>query len=192
MIICGLDECGRGSLAGPLVAAMVSFKIPATDLISQLSAPLRDSKKLTKPQRARINSQIDSLPILYFIESISVEDINTHGISWANTEVFNRLFLKLEADQYLVDGNIKFNNSNVLSVVHGDNLHPEIMLASIIAKEFRDNHMTNLHRDFPQYGWKNNMGYGSADHTSAITRYGVTPHHRTLFVRNFVNKLPTF
>ena len=186
MIISGLDECGRGSLAGPLVGAIATINIPIEAFISLLNTPLRDSKKLSEIQRNKIYLIKDKLPINYAIESVSVEEINNNGINWANIELFNRLFNKLECDQYLVDGNLKFNNQKVLSVVKGDNIHPQIMLASVIAKVYRDELMTVLHQQYPEYGWKKNSGYGSSTHQEAIKTYGATPHHRSLFIRNFV------
>ncbi len=182
----GLDECGRGSLAGPLVAVIASINIPIDDFLSLIKTPLRDSKKLTELQRNKIYLIKDELPITYFIESISVEDINEKGISWANTQIFINLFNKINCDQYFVDGNIKFNNSRVTSVIKGDNTYPEIMLASVIAKVFRDNLMSDLHNEFPQYQWDKNSGYGSKVHQEAIKEFGPCPHHRTLFIRNFL------
>lgn len=186
VIISGLDECGRGSLVGPLVGALAIIHTDIQAFINLLPSPLRDSKKLSTNQREKIFNLRDNLPITYAIESISVDEINTKGITWANTEVFLRLISKINADQYLVDGNLKFSNPKVTSIIKGDNLHPQIMLASIIAKVFRDQYMTNLHQQFPQYGWNSNRGYGAKVHTEAIKENGPTIHHRSLFIRNFV------
>ena len=186
VIISGLDECGRGSLAGPLVGAIAIINIPANQFLSLINTPLRDSKKLSEIQRNKLYSIKDELPITYFIESISVEDINERGISWANSQIFINLFEKLNCDQYLVDGNLKFENNKALSVIKGDNIHPQIMLASVIAKVYRDSLMTELHVDYPEYHWDKNSGYGCQAHQEAIRKFGPTPHHRTLFIRNFV------
>lgn len=189
MTISGLDECGRGSLAGPLVGAIATINIDISKFLKMLKTPLRDSKKLTEIQRNKIYLIKDDLPITFAIESISVEEINENGISWANTEVFKRLFEKIDCDQYLVDGNIKFDNPKVTSVVKGDNIHPQIMLASVIAKVYRDTLMTSLHQEFPQYQWDKNSGYGCRSHQEAIIKHGPTPYHRTLFIRNFIAKI---
>lgn len=186
MIISGLDECGRGSLAGPLVGAIATINVEVNEFMALIKTPLRDSKKLTEIQRNKIYLIKDDLPITYFIESVSVDDINNKGISWANKEIFERLFQKINCDQYLVDGNIKFENTKVTSVIKGDNIHPQIMLASVIAKVYRDNLMSQLHLEFPQYLWDKNSGYGSSKHQEAIREYGATPQHRTLFIRNFI------
>ena len=183
MVVCGLDECGRGSLAGPLVACGVIFHQSFEKILSLLSAPLRDSKKMTKIQRDRVFSQRGELPITYAVEIIRVEDINAHGIDWANRECFIRLSQKISADRYLVDGNIKFTSSNFMSVVHGDNIYPEIMLASILGKVTRDNIMNLLHQDFPCYSWNTNAGYGSKSHLEGLKEFGLSPHHRTVFAK---------
>lgn len=186
MIISGLDECGRGSLAGPLVGAIATINIEIDEFLNLLKTPLRDSKKLTEIQRNKIYSIKDELPITYAIESISVRQINNHGIAWANEEVFKRLFNRVDSDQYLVDGNLKFRNKKAVSVIKGDNLHPQIMLASVIAKVYRDQLMTELHQKYPAYHWDKNSGYGCKEHQEALIKNGASPQHRTLFIRNFV------
>lgn len=186
VIISGLDECGRGSLAGPLVGALAIIHCEIEEFLTRLNTPLRDSKKLTEKQRLSIYHLKDHLPITYAIESISVEDINAKGIAWANQEVFLRLVNRVQSDHYLIDGNLKFTDPRVESVIKGDNLHPQIMLASVIAKVYRDQLMSDLHNLYPQYSWHQNSGYGSTAHQMAIKEHGPTLHHRTLFIRRFV------
>ena len=186
VIISGLDECGRGSLAGPLVGAIAIIHTDLENFLEQLKTPLRDSKKLTPKQRQTIYALKDELPISYAIESITVDEINTKGITWANKEVFLRLVKRAESDQYLVDGNLCFSDPRITSVIKGDNLHPQIMLASVLAKVYRDQLMCELHQDYPHYGWSSNAGYGSSSHQQALLEYGPTPHHRTLFIRRYV------
>ena len=176
-----MDECGRGSLAGPLVAASAIIKIDIDIFIASLPAPLRDSKKLSHLQRQKIVNAISPLTVDFQIESISVEEINAHGIGWANQIVFERLIQKSNSDQYIVDGNLKFSDPRAISIIKADSLHPEVMLASIIAKEFRDNLLCQLDVDFPLYGWKSNAGYGSSTHIQALKNHGITPHHRIQF-----------
>ena len=177
-----MDECGRGSLAGPLVAASAIIKIDIDIFIASLPAPLRDSKKLSHLQRQKIVNAISPLTVDFQIESISVEEINAHGIGWANQIVFERLIQKSNSDQYIVDGNLKFSDPRAISIIKADSLHPEVMLASIIAKEFRDNLLSQLDIDFPVYGWKSNAGYGSSEHIQALKIHGATPHHRLQFI----------
>lgn len=178
-----MDECGRGSLAGPLVAGAVVFKTTNKRIIEMLNAPLRDSKKLTRLARSRVFAQKDELPIVYKFESVTVAEINQQGIAWANKQIFLRLASKIKADQYIVDGNIKFE-SPLRSIVHGDNKRPQIMLASILAKVYRDNMMRRMHRKFPLYHWNKNAGYGSREHLDALRRFGPVPPHRLLYVRS--------
>lgn len=189
MVICGLDECGRGSLAGPLVAGGVIFLKSTKKIVSLLPAPLRDSKKMTEIQRLKIYEVREGLPIIYLTESIGVDDINTRGITWANKEVFLRLTLKMTADKYLIDGNIRFDDPKMESVVRGDDLYPQIMLASILAKVERDLAMTEYHKVHPQYNWANNSGYGTREHLYALKNYGLSPLHRKMFANSALSKV---
>ena len=189
MTICGLDECGRGSIAGPLVAGGVIFLSSSKKIVSLLPSPLRDSKKLSAKQREKIYSIKDDLPIIFQLESISAEEINENGITWANKEIFLRLITKLTAEKYLVDGNIKFNEPNVESIVHGDDLHPQIMLASILAKVERDNMMSGFHHKYPHFNWENNSGYCTREHLSALRQYGLSPLHRIIFANTALSKV---
>ena len=182
MTICGMDECGRGSLAGPLVAASAIINIDIDLFIASLPAPLRDSKKLSHLQRQKIINAISPVTVDFQIEVITVEEINSHGIGWANQIIFERLIQKTNSDNYIVDGNLKFSDPRAISIIKADSLHPQVMLASIIAKEFRDNLLCRLDLDFPVYGWKSNAGYGSASHIQALKIHGATPHHRLQFI----------
>jgi len=189
MIICGLDECGRGALAGPLVAGAAVISCSYEKLLDLLPSPLRDSKKLTRLQRQHIYDLRDQMPITFSIESISVDEINEKGITWANKEIFIRLSKQIKADQYLVDGNITFQEPKFTSVVHGDSLHPQIMLASVLAKVYRDHFMTSLHNDHPLFHWDKNAGYGTEEHISALHMFGLTPHHRKIFAYTALKKV---
>lgn len=182
MTICGLDECGRGSLAGPLVAAAVCINVDIQQFPSLLPAPLRDSKKLTEIQRNKIFAARRKLPITFKIEEISVAEINEKGMGWANREVFERLMKKIKAKVYMVDGNMKFKDYHVQTLIKGDDKCYQVMLASIIGKVYRDNLLKKIHRDFPQYGWDKNSGYGTKMHIVALKEFGISPHHRTKFV----------
>ena len=184
-----MDECGRGSLAGPLVAGAVIFLSPIEEIVSLLPAPLRDSKKLTKIQRQKIFDSRHIYPISFALESVSVEEINRYGIAWANKEVFLRLIHKMNADKYLVDGNIKFSESNIESVIHGDSQYPQIMLASILAKVTRDQTMMSLHTLYPHFNWANNSGYCTKEHLAALQVHGLSTLHRTIFANTALSNV---
>lgn len=182
MKICGLDECGRGAFAGPLVAAAVIINCDPESFPSLLPAPLRDSKKLTEIQRNKIVSVLSTLPITYRIEEISVTEINEHGIGWANKEVFERLISQIKATVYVVDGNLKLSHPGVRTLINGDDKCYPVMLASIIAKVHRDNLLKALHLDYLVYGWDQNSGYGTKYHINALKNHGSSIHHRTQYV----------
>jgi len=188
VIICGLDECGRGSLAGPLVACGVVFHKSLPEFESSLPVSLRDSKLLSPKHRNEIFLLKDSLPISYLIHEIDVEYINTHGIGKANVHIFEKLIPSISAEKYLVDGNLKFSDPHVESIIKGDTIHPEIMLASILAKAYRDSLMSSLHTRFPLFDWDKNAGYGTKSHIEALKVHGPSPYHRLQFVNTALKR----
>ena len=192
MTICGLDECGRGALAGPLVASGVIINIDTNELVRQSPVPIRDSKKLSPLQREKMSTFLTDQPLTYRIESITVAEINDYGIGWANLQVFERLITELEADYYIVDGNLKFPSTigrTVKSIVKADNSFIQVMLASVVAKTYRDSLMKKLHPEFPYYYWQTNVGYGTKKHLEALRQYGPCLHHRLSFVRTALDHL---
>lgn len=172
MLVCGLDECGRGPLAGPIVAAGVVLQKPVRGL--------DDSKKLSAEKRQKLYRKIIRSAI-FEVELISVRQINIRGIGWANKALFKRLSKKIVADKYVADGNLKLG-SKITSVIKADAKIAEVMAASIVAKVTRDKLMRQLHEDFPHYGWQSNMGYGTKFHIAALRQHGPTKHHRKLFI----------
>ena len=174
---CGLDEVGRGALAGPLVAAAVV-------LPDGFSHPLlRDSKLLSEAQRESIEPLIRREAVALGVSSVGADLIDQRGLSWANRVVFERLIAMVGAREYLVDGNLVLASArHWRSIVGGDRLVPAISAASIVAKVYRDRLMRDLHPEFPDYGWDRNKGYGTEHHLRAISRVGVCPHPRLSFI----------
>lgn len=178
-----MDECGRGPLAGPLVAAATILNIEW----GMLNVELNDSKKLSDKQRNELYKKLIETRVIIEIESISVLEINTKGIGWANVEVFKRLVKRMKADKYIVDGSLKIEGAT--SIVKADTKIPEVMAASIVAKVTRDRIMRDLHSKYPNYGWDTNVGYGTKKHIEALREHGPTEHHREVFVRTALKNL---
>jgi len=174
---CGLDEVGRGALAGPLVAAAVVLPRDFTHPL------LRDSKLLSEKQREAIEPAIRREAMAVQVISIEVAEIDDQGIGWANRVAFERLIEAVTAPEYLGDGNLAIRTQRQYrSVIGGDRLVPAISAASIVAKVYRDRLMRELHPHFAHYDWEHNKGYGSPHHLSAISRHGICHHHRRSFI----------
>lgn len=184
----GIDEVGRGPLAGPVVAAAVWISEKGLALIEKDNILIRDSKKLSAKQRRTVLDWVeskDSSCVQYSIAQASVEEIDSLNILNAAMLAMQRAYesLNLKKPLTLIDGNRapELEDTLVRTIVKGDDTVISIALASIIAKEFRDNLMKKLSKKFPQYGWNTNVGYGSQQHIQAIVKYGVTEHHRKTF-----------
>ncbi len=184
----GIDEVGRGPLAGPVVTAAVWISDEGVALIEKDKIDVRDSKKLSHRQRKKILNWIDKQPeevLKYSIASASVEEIDSLNILQATFLAMERAYISLNLTKpfTLVDGNKapELENTQVRTIVKGDDTVMSIALASIIAKEYRDNLMRELDKKYPQYGWNTNVGYGSQRHICAIIQYGATPYHRKTF-----------
>lgn len=176
-MIAGVDEVGRGPLAGPVVAAAVI--LPDDHAI----AGLDDSKKLTAKKRARLELEIMECA-RFSIAQCSEAEIDEINILQATMLAMTRAVegLKVVPDHVLVDGNrLPKWTYSAEAVIGGDALHPRISAASILAKEFRDRLMIAAAKQYPQYGWERNKGYGTAEHLAALRQYGPTPLHRRSF-----------
>ncbi len=191
--LCGLDEVGRGPLAGPLVAAAVVF--PPGFVFTEAFPTLKfgDSKKLSAHQREAAAAIIRDVAEVLTIETISVDEINSYGIGWANRTAFERLIMRIDAERYIVDGNLKLTNlgrraRRVRSEIRADETVQEVGAASIIAKVTRDRIMRDLHLDFPAYGWDHNMGYCTQAHVKALQAHGACVYHRRQFVTSALAK----
>tara|TARA_B100000963_G_scaffold26724_1_gene19966 strand:- start:1987 stop:2586 length:600 start_codon:yes stop_codon:yes gene_type:complete len=177
--IIGIDEVGRGPLAGPVVSAAV--RLPK----NFNSKDLNDSKKISKSKRQNIyNLLIKTCD--YQIGIANVEEIDKYNILQATFLSMNRAIKKLNLPsnhKILVDGPWSFDkkNKNIIPKIKGDSIYPSIAAASIIAKVYRDNLMLNLSKQYSKYFWEKNSGYGTKKHIEAIKNYGVTEHHRKTF-----------
>jgi ribonuclease HII len=186
--VCGLDEVGRGPLAGPVVAACVY--IPEDKYALPFVSHIRDSKKLSDTKLMELNALI-SEHFVFAVAEISPEKIDEINILQASLLAMKMAFENTRADivHALVDGNrCPKLSCKATAVIKGDSRSVSIAAASIIAKVYRDGLMTRLAAEHPYYGWERNVGYPTAEHIAAIEIHGITPHHRRSFgpVRDFI------
>jgi ribonuclease HII len=175
-MIVGVDEAGRGPLAGPVVAAAVV-------LCPNGIIGLDDSKKLSAKRRAVLEAEIKA-KCRWAVGLASVEEIDSINILQATMLAMTRAVeaLGLEPTLVMVDGNrLPRWSYHAEAVISGDAIHPCISAASIIAKEHRDRMMVAADADYPGYGWASNKGYGAAVHMAALRQLGPTPLHRKSF-----------
>ena len=173
--VAGVDEVGRGPLAGPVFAAAVILRAPLEGLA--------DSKQLTAARREALASLVHEQAAVA-IGAASVAEIERHNILGATMLAMRRAVarLPLRPRAVLVDGNRAPElDLPTRCIVDGDALVPAISAASIVAKVLRDQLMFRLSRRYPGYGWERNAGYGTAEHRSALGSLGLTPHHRRGF-----------
>ena len=182
--VAGVDEVGRGCLAGPVVAAAVILKDFDNNEIN-------DSKKIPKKKREELSSYIKQNSI-YSIGEASVEEIDKLNILNASLLAMKRAINNLSSQpmSILVDGNFKpINEANVFSIVKGDTKSISIAAASIVAKVYRDKLMAKLSKVHPAYKFESNSGYGTKEHQNALLKFGVSPIHRRSFkpIHNILN-----
>ncbi|MCA8831324.1 ribonuclease HII [Hymenobacter pini] len=175
----GLDEAGRGCLAGPVFAAAV---ILPPDFAPQY---LNDSKQMTARRRELVRAEICQEAVAWAVAEASPEEIASINIAQASYLAMHRAVAQLGTPptHLLVDGN-RFRAHATLPhtcIVGGDGLYRSIAAASVLAKTFRDERMTELAALYPHYGWEQNAGYPTAQHRAAIREFGPTEHHRMGF-----------
>ena len=178
MLVAGVDEVGRGPLAGPVVTAAVI--LPATYDLPFLT----DSKKLSATKREQLAMQIKQQALCWALGSASCEEIDRINILQATMVAMQRAVTGLSSVPELVqiDGNrVPDLPMAAEAIVKGDGRVPAISAASIIAKVTRDKLMCDLAQEYPHYGWEKNSGYPTKLHLEALQRHGVTPHHRRSF-----------
>ena len=177
-LVCGIDEAGRGPLAGPVVAAAVILD-PARPI-----AGLNDSKKLSGKRREALAGEIRARALAWAVAEASVEEIDRLNILQATFLAMQRAVaaLQVPAERALVDGNRCPKLAiPVEAVVQGDGKIAAIAAASILAKTVRDAGMTALHAAYPQYGFDRHMGYPTPAHFAALAAHGASPVHRRSF-----------
>jgi ribonuclease HII len=176
-LIAGVDEAGRGPLAGPVVAAAVILKKGATFTY------VDDSKKLTEKQRDLALIEIKNQALAIGIGIASVEEIDLINIYRAAREAMLSAIgqLKIKPEFLLIDAMPMEIDIPYLSLIKGDALSVSIAAASIVAKTTRDAYMLEMDKIFPEYGFKQHKGYGTKQHLEAIERYGITPIHRKTY-----------
>ncbi len=186
-LIIGVDEAGRGPLAGPVSVAALCFLCPQAE--KDLAQRLDDSKKLSEKKREALFEELTSQPekILWAHRFSPPEEIDALNILQATLKAMGDVAGTLYNTPHpstpliLVDGNHPIKTLPSKAVIKGDGRVAAIAGASIIAKVLRDREMVKLDQEFPMYGWKQNKGYGSKAHRDAIGKHGMTPHHRKSF-----------
>lgn len=180
-IICGVDEVGRGPLAGPVMAAAV---IIPTNMTPSILAKIQDSKKMSAKQREALYDPLIS-SCHYATGEASIAEISEFNILWASMLAMRRAIAGLgqKIDMALIDGNRvpTLLECPATPIIKGDDKSLSIAAASIIAKVIRDRFMTKLALEYPGYGWERNAGYGTAEHLKALNQLGVTIWHRDSF-----------
>ena len=175
----GIDEAGRGSLAGPVTAAAV---ILGKDLKNK---DLNDSKKLSPKKRLELKKYIEKNALAYSVAFVNSSHIDKKNILNSTFKAMHMSLegLDIEPDFILVDGNLfkPYRDLKHKCIIKGDQKYQNIAAASILAKTYRDEYMSNLHIKFPEYNWIQNKGYGTKFHIDMITKLGRTKYHRKSF-----------
>lgn len=189
-IECGVDEAGRGCLAGPVFAAAV---ILPESFSNEL---LNDSKQLTERQRYALRPIIEAEAVAYAVGVVFPDEIDKINILNASFLAMTRAIeaLNVKPEHLLIDGN-RFKSKLLIpftTIVKGDGKMMSIAAASVLAKTYRDDYMNKIAEEYPQYDWLENKGYPTAKHRDAIAEHGITPYHRLTFkgVKEF-NPNPT-
>ena len=176
---CGVDEAGRGCLAGPVFAAAV---ILPESFSNEL---LNDSKQLTEKQRYALRPIIEAEAVAYAVGVVFPDEIDKINILNASFLAMTRAIeaLNVKPEHLLIDGN-RFKSKLLIpftTIVKGDGKMMSIAAASVLAKTYRDDYMNKIAEEYPQYDWLENKGYPTAKHRDAIAQHGITPYHRLTF-----------
>lgn len=197
----GVDEVGRGPLAGPVTVGAILVKSNLRNHISKFRKPLRDSKKLTQKQREEwfrwIEKEKKRGRICCAFASVLPKTIDRINVTAAANRAAARAIKKVldtsgvhpKRTRIFLDGGLyptpPTPHCKLHTVVGGDEMIPAVSLASIAAKVTRDRYMVRLAKQFPEYGFERHKGYGTAAHWQAIKKHGVSPHHRLTFLKKY-------
>ena len=188
-LIAGIDEVGRGALAGPVVAAAVILDL------SRLPAGLNDSKKLTAATRARLAVEIRASALAYSVARVEAEDIDRINILQATREAMRKAIIALDPvpDFLLIDA-LQLHELKIRqkAIIKGDAKSVSIAAASIIAKVARDSWMVDYDREYPAYGFASHVGYGTVRHLQALREFGASKIHRLTFRQVLPEEQPLF
>ena len=177
--LCGIDEAGRGPIAGPLVMAGV--------ILNKKIKGLNDSKKLSQKKRNLLYKEIREKATFHVV-FMSNKYIDEHGISKALQDGLKALMKNLNAKKYLFDGNTTFGIDGLDCKIKADETVPQVSAASIVAKVTRDEYMKHISNKFPQYAFEKHKGYGTKAHIEAIKEHGYCELHRMTFKVKGLNK----
>lgn len=180
--IAGTDEVGRGAIIGNVTAAAVILPD------GFYHKDLKDSKKMTVKQKDAVDAYIREHAIAFAIGEVSAAEIDIINILQATLKAMDIAVKQLSVtpDFLLVDGNRFYPTYPIpfATIIKGDNTYAQIAAASVLAKVHRDKEMKELHKQYPQYGWDKNAGYGTAFHIDALRKHGQCPYHRRTFLKN--------
>ena len=182
-VVAGIDEVGRGPLAGNVVTACVVM--PAEPVLPWVD----DSKKLSETRREKVFQEIMDIALYVGIGQVSPEEIDRVNILEATKKAMREAAAQVPADVFLIDAVTGLGlNGQEVPIIKGDATSYAIAAASIVAKVTRDRQMQELDKLYPQYGFARNKGYGTAEHVAALKVYGPCPAHRRTFIRNICHE----
>ncbi len=192
--VCGIDEVGRGPIAGPVTVGLTLYKKSLSKTFSHI--PLLDSKKLSPQKRRLIFKELQKYKkegkVFFTTASVRAREIDEIGISKAIRKAISRVLSRVEINPkdilVLLDGGLKAPERfvNQQTIIKGDTKERSIAFASIVAKLTRDSHMELRSSDYPEYGLEQHKGYGTKDHYKAIKKHGISPIHRKSFLSRLI------
>lgn len=182
-VVAGIDEVGRGPLAGNVVTACVVM--PAEPVLPWVD----DSKKLSETRREKVFQEIMDIALFVGVGQVSPKEIDRINILEATKKAMREAAAQVPADIFLIDAVTGLGlNGQEVPIIKGDATSYAIAAASIVAKVTRDRQMQELDKLYPQYGFARNKGYGTAEHVAALKEYGPCPAHRRTFIRNICHE----